>query len=285
MGVQVGVVQPPTAVDGEQHHESIVGRGLDLVRAAADSGADIVCLPEYFAIAGLKDRSLDERADRSAAVVQACQEIARSHDTVVIAPSIEVTDGQVFNTAWVLGDEVIGSYRKVHLTLNERTIKGITAGDTFPVMTVAGIPIGIVTCYDLYFPEAARILALQGAKVLFVPSHQRAETAETISIQVRSRAIDNCVYVARASFGHEKDSLWRPGMVAGASSITDWEGRTVRDLGVREGYATVEIDPAGPPPKLRSYEGKPDWPHTYLFEDRRPDAYGELVTAVAPTRQ
>ena len=275
--VRVAAVQPPVP-EGREGRRRCVERGLELAREAARSGAEVICLPEYFGVFGAPGEQWRAMVARGDEVLKRCSDLARRARATVLCPSVEVARKRLFSTTWVLGadGEAIGKYRKVHLTLSERENKGISAGEDFPVFAITGLTFGVMTCYDGYFPESARILALRKAQVIFWPSLQRAETEEVIRLQAASRAVDNCVYVVRSSYGHPKGEPWSPGMMVGMSCIVDYEGRVISDLGHEEGYLLAEISPAIIRPRRRSFEGALESPRRYLFADRRPEVYREM---------
>ncbi|MCK5119763.1 MAG: carbon-nitrogen hydrolase family protein [Candidatus Latescibacteria bacterium] len=275
--IRVATVQPPVP-DGKNGVAQCIRRGFELADQAAKAGARIVCLPEYFGVFGLPDQEGRDRIRRGDEVLTQWCAWARRDHVAVLYPSLEWENDALFNTTWIIGadGQLSGRYRKVHLTANERTDKGCSAGDTFPVFSVSGLRFGVMTCYDGYFSESARILALQKAQVIFWPTLQRGATQEVISLQVRSRALDNCVYVVRSSYGYPKDVAWKPGMMVGMSCIADWEGRVIADLGHDEGFLVAEIPAGKPRPRPRSFGGKPESPRDYLFEYRRPEVYGAL---------
>ena len=277
--VRIATVQSPEP-NGKEGYDICVQRGLALAEDAAMAGAKIVCLPEYFGVFGVPSEQWSDLIMAGDKILVQCCELATRSKMVILYPSIEVADGRLFNTTWIIGDdgEVSGKYRKVHVTLSERQDKGLSAGDEFPVFSLCGLKVGIMTCYDGYFPETARILALQGAQVIFWPSLQRSATDNSIMVQACSRALDNCVYIVRSTFGHPIDLPWKPGMMPGMSCIVDCEGRMIADLGRDEGFLIGDISIEGPRPRARSYEGDPSSPRTYLFEDRRPELYGALTS-------
>src|SRR5262249_5873162 len=104
-------------------------------------------------------------------------------------------DGRVHNTAFLLGRDgkVMGRYQKVNLPLTEQ---GHTRGDRFPVFGTPDLgTVGMLICYDMVFPEAARCLALQGADVVFHPTLGGAAIGDDdISLAAfRTRAVENFV--------------------------------------------------------------------------------------------
>lgn len=153
----------------------------------------------------------------------------------------------------------------------------MSVGDDFPIFNLHDLKVGIMTCYDGYFPETARILAVKGAQVVFWPSLQRSATDHLIMIQACSRALDNCLYIVRSTFGHPVNVPWKTGMMPGMSCIVDFEGRIIADLGRDEGFLLGNIPTKDLCPRTRSFEGLPSSPRDYLFEDRRPELYGDLT--------
>lgn len=275
--IRIATIQPPEPNGGG--YDACVKRGLELVLDAINDGARIVCLPEYFGVFGITSDKWLDCVSSGDKILEQCREMAKDTGTVILYPSVEPGAGKLFNTTWVIGDDgkIVGKYRKVHVTHNERTKNGLSAGDDFPVFSLCGLKIGVMTCYDGYFPETARILALQGAQVIFWPSLQRSATDSFIMVQACSRALDNCVYIVRSTFGHPENIPWNPGMMPGMSCIVDYEGRIIGDLGRNEGYLASDISVEELRPRVRSFEGDPISPRSYLFEDRRPELYGSIA--------
>ena len=282
--VLLGTIQPPVP-DGREGYGRSVRRGLELVEGAARAGARVICLPEYFGVFGLPAGEWRERIRGGDEVLKQCLGLARECGVGILCPSLELHKRRLYNTTWVIGPDgrVVGRYRKVHLTLSEREDLGVSAGDEFPVFRMEGLTFGVMTCYDAYFPECARILALRGAEVIFWPSLQRAESEEVISLQARARALDNCVHVVRSSYGYPKGVAWSPGMMAGMSCVVDYEGRVTQSLGHAEGLLVAEISPGEVRPRRRSFEGAVESPRDYLFADRRPGLYRALCRRRANT--
>ena len=277
--VHIAVVQPP-AVGDAVAHEHMRSVALQLLEEAGDGGADIVCLPEYLNVMGC-----DDDAWRSPPVATQdplfgpVSEAAARHSMYVVLPLLEGRPEGRFNTAVLLDRRgaIVGRYDKTHLTAVEREDQGVTPGTEYPVFELDFGRVGVMTCYDGHFPEVARLLALAGAEVIFFPSLQRRVTAEQLELQVRCRAIDNCVWVARASYGHAGDVPWAAGMAAGKSCIVDFEGTVVADAGPRTGVCRHTADLGRPRVKERSYGGQIGDAREFLRADRRPDTYGGLL--------
>ena len=277
--VRIAVVQPPAT--GEQvSHDHMREQALSLLEEAASQGADIVCLPEYANAMGRDEdwwQSPPPAADEPM-LVQASN-IARQHSSYVILPLLEGQASGHTNTSLLIDrrGNVVGRYDKTHLTAVECEDQKVCPGDSYPVFDLDFGRIGIMTCYDAHFPEVSRILALQGAEILFFPSLQRRLTAEALDLQVRCRAIDNCVYIARSSYGTPLDVPWMPGMTAGKSCIVDFEGTVLADAGPRVGIAATDIDLNRPRLKERSFGGKVGDAAQFMRHDRRPETYGRLL--------
>lgn len=142
---------------------------------AAGAGAAVVVLPELASSGYVLDRELvaplAESADEPGRSLTAWRECARTLGITVVAGFPEKHDDRLFNSAVVIDPEggIAGVYRKLHLFAGEHGV--FEPGDTgLPVFEVAGVRLGVLICYDLRFPEAVRILALQDADLLAVPA-------------------------------------------------------------------------------------------------------------------
>jgi predicted amidohydrolase len=168
------------------------------------SGADLVVFPEVFARdfgkAGSDVREYAEALDGPFATEVG--RVAAERDTTIVAGMFERTDELPFNTLVVRGGAE-ASYRKIHLydSFGYRESEALTGGALAPVVVdVAGVPTGLMTCYDLRFPELARALVDAGAELIVVPAawvagERKVDHWRTL---LRARAIENTVYVAAA---------------------------------------------------------------------------------------
>jgi len=195
-----------------------------------------------------------------------------------ILPVLDIREDAYYNTALLLdrGGQVIGRYDKTHLTAVEREDLGIIPGDAYPTFDVDFGRIGIMTCYDGHFPEASRILALEGAEILFFPSLQRHITETLLNVQLKARAVDNCVYVVRSSYGYDASVPWAPGMMVGKTCIVDFEGTVLADTGRRVGLAIQHLDLDRPRARERSFGGQIGDARAFIIEDRRPETYRRI---------
>jgi predicted amidohydrolase len=225
-----------------------VDESLDAVKAAVAGarrdGADLLILPEAFMRSfGRAGESLVPVAETlDGPFVHALRGLAAEHDVTIVAGMYETATGErVHNTVVVVDRDggVAASYRKLHLydAFGVRESERFVAGTELPpVVTIAGHRVGIMTCYDLRFPELARALVDQGATLLVVPAAWFAGPLkeEHWTVLLRARAIENTVFVA---------GVGQPGPAfVGRSALVDPLGVVRAELGDREELRTVDID-------------------------------------------
>lgn len=176
----------------------------DALDALVPGGVDLVVLPEAFARdfgeAGSDVSAYAEPADGPFGTELG--RVARARGTTVVAGMFERSDdpARPFNTLLVRGT-VAASYRKMHLydSFGHRESDRLTAGPLEPVVVdLAGWRVGLMTCYDLRFPEHARALVDRGAELIVVPAAWVAGPRKVHHWRtlVTARAIENTVYVA-----------------------------------------------------------------------------------------
>ncbi len=269
--------------------EENVEKAVARIREAAQRGAQIVCLQELFRSQYFCREEDAARFELAEAIpgptTDLMGRIARETGTAVVASLFERRAAGVYhNTAAVLDADgtLVGIYRKMHIPDDPGYYEKFyfTPGDLgFRNFDTAFGRIGVLVCWDQWYPEAARLTALQGAEILFYPTaigwHPREKEREGAaqldawkSVQ-RGHAIANGVYVAAVNRtgleGTAQDGLefW------GHSFVADPFGVVVAEAaGGEEQTLVVECDPA------RTEEVRRNWP---FFRDRRVDAYGGLT--------
>jgi N-carbamoylputrescine amidase len=273
------------SADRRENMEKAVAR----VREAAARGAEIVCLQELFAsqyFCREEEASLFDLAETiPGPSTETLGGIAKELGIVIIASLFEQrAKGLYHNTAAVLGADgaMLGIYRKTHIPDDPLFYEKFyfTPGDLgFKVFETPFARIGVLVCWDQWYPEAARLTALQGADILFYPTaigwhpHEKEENGPSQldawrTIQ-RSHAIANGLYVAavnRVGFEGTPDQgleFW------GNSFVADPFGVVVADAPHQnEVILIVRCDPA------RIEEVRRNWP---FFRDRRIDAYSGIT--------
>jgi N-carbamoylputrescine amidase len=281
----VGMVQMSCSTDMDENLEKAVTK----VKEAAAKGAQIVCLQELFrsqyfcrkedaAIMDLAETIPGPSTDR-------LMPLAKELGVVIVASLFERRAAGLFhNTAVIIDADgtMLGKYRKMHIPDDPLYYEKFyfTPGDLgFKVFDTKFARIGVLVCWDQWYPEGARITALQGASVLFYPtaigwhpyekeSHGASQRDAWQTIQ-RSHAIANGVYVAAANRvgfeGTPEDGLefWGTSFVADPFGIVLAQGSVDQ-----EEILIVECDPA------RMDEVRRGWP---FLRDRRIDAYQPIT--------
>ncbi|MEQ9103843.1 MAG: carbon-nitrogen hydrolase [Rhodothermales bacterium] len=292
--VTVGLVQMQCAEDAATNLERAV-RGME---TAAEGGATLVCLPELFLspyFCQAEDVDLFRLAEPipGPTTDRLVAECARLGVSVVASLFEKRAEGLYHNTAAVIDPKrgYLGKYRKMHIPDDPLYSEKFyfAPGDLgFKVFETAGIRVGVLVCWDQWYPEAARLTALMGADVLFYPtaigwhpyekaSHGEAQHAAWETIQ-RSHAVANGCFVAavnRSGFeptvpggAHpEGIEFWGQSFLAGPDGM-------ILEKGPQETPAdepivllhTLDLD--------RIAEQRGGWP---FFRDRRIDAYGDIT--------
>ncbi|WP_052336378.1 nitrilase family protein [Nocardioides alkalitolerans] len=166
--VRVAAVQSDPQV-GLENKEANVAATLEQIRECAAEGARLIVLPEL-ASTGYSFDTRDEAYAHAEPVPDgptctAWAELARELDVYVVAGIAESDGVHLYDTAVLIGPEgFIGKYRKTHLWNREKLI--FTAGSSYPVFETRIGRIGLLVCWDIWFPEVARILTAQGADVI-----------------------------------------------------------------------------------------------------------------------
>ena len=289
---RIGLIQMSCGPDPDAN----LDKAADRVREAAHGGAEVVCLPELFRAQYFCQREDIRLFDLAEPIPGPSTErlgaVAREEKIVVIASLFERrAPGLYHNTAALLETDgrLAGLYRKMHIPDDPLYYEKFyfTPGDLgFRAFDTTAGKIGTLVCWDQWYPEGARITAMQGASVLFYPTaigwhpHEKEEfgTAQYEAWQIiqRGHAIANGVYVAAVNrVGHEQGDVCGnraegPGLEFwGGSFLADPFGRIVaRAAHDREEILIGEIDLA------TMEDTRRNWP---FLRDRRIDAYGPIV--------
>jgi predicted amidohydrolase len=283
--VTLSAVQPPllkreTLAEAQEAHLAAV---TELLLEAASRDSDLAVLPEHLNIVGAPVPTAE--ACRAGAetldgpFTTSIRRLAASHRIAIVLPIYRCDEsGHLRNTAVVIDKTggVVGCYDKVHPTRAEME-KGIVAGDTWPVFELDFGKVGVMICHDNSFVESARCLALHGAEIIAWPHVQSGWGDVVWDITLRSRAIDNGVYVVSSCFAVRGDGAWRPGMMVGRSGVVGQDGFILAEMSREVGVATATVDLAQPR-LVHSWTRGGEYPYAEEFRiDRRPDTYGALV--------
>lgn len=209
-GMHVALVQLASATDSATNRTSIAAQ---LAQLKPSDALDLIVLPEG-AMHDFGPRDLDLRPvaeTLDGLFVQLLAEEAKRLRSTIIAGMFEQADDLPYNTLVVVGPDgdLLATYRKIHLydSFGYRESDRLSAGAIEPVVVeIAGWPVGLMTCYDLRFPEQARALADLGAELLVVPAawlpgEHKLHHWRTL---LTARAIENTVHVVAAAQGGER---------------------------------------------------------------------------------
>jgi predicted amidohydrolase len=228
-----------------------LGRVREALATAASQGADLAVFPEATqARFGTDLAAVAEPLDGPFGAGLA--DAARGTGTALVAGVFEpALDGRVYNTAvaYAASGRRMAAYRKIHLfdSLGETESKVVAPGSEPVLADLAGLRVGLLTCYDIRFPELARDLVARGADLLVVPAAWAAGLykEEHWVTLVRARAIENTVWVAAAGQVPDPDSPpTRAPTGIGRSMLVDPMGVVRLDLGPFPGVATGGLDTA-----------------------------------------
>jgi N-carbamoylputrescine amidase len=261
-------------VSCSEEKERNVEKAVRLTQIAIEKGAHIICFQELFTTHWFPKEmnqryfSLAEKVD--GLTVGTMRKLAKEYGVVLICPIFEMEEGSFYNSAIVIDadGEILGSYRKIHvpqIPLWEERYYFSSGNHGFPVFRTKFAPIGIQICWDNFFPEGSRILALKGAKILFSPTAAAFASQRKWETVISSNAITNGVYIFRVNRvgSEEKQDFY------GRSFCISPEGELLdKPTGMKDSIALVEID-------LRNIDKtRKEWP---FFKDRRPDCYQEIM--------
>ncbi|WP_209349461.1 N-carbamoylputrescine amidase [Pontixanthobacter sp. CEM42] len=276
--VTVAALQLALASNDEAENIDAVAQ---LVEHAAEKGAQIILPPELFsgpyfcreedeALFALAWPTLDHPS------VIAMRKLAKSLEVAIPTSFFERDGHHYYNTVAMIGadGEVMGTYRKSHIPDGpgyEEKFYFRPGNDGFKVWDVFGARIGVGICWDQWYPEVARAMALQGAELLFYPTaigsepyDENLDTSRMWRRAMQGHAVSNCMPVIAANrIGEEGQQSFY-----GHSFIANEWGDLVCEFGAEEDGVLVSTFDLAIAAKHRAGMG--------FFRDRRPQLYGRL---------
>lgn len=262
----IQIVQRP-----EDDYKARTDMIYEMAEGCFKDGADLVFFPEAFQHVPnrriVKDPEMLIKLSKE--WKKRCSALAKKYRSYLVPWDYEYKDGKVYNSSYILDRDgiEIGRYRKVHLTHSEQ-MRGLSNGDDFPVFDLDIGKVGIMICWDNYFPESARCLGNNGAELVLYPLYGDTLVPQW-ELKLRARAVDNVMHIACTQIDGNNDVAFT-GIVAPDGEIIE----RFREYS----YKVVEID-----------VGKPWITHTtgnIAYSEnikqmtercRRPEAYGAIT--------
>lgn len=272
--VRIASIRPPCRLRAERSQGRPISpvdylqdvlKGID---EAADAGATVVAAPEDVLFMMQAGYAESQQGPVHTALLQK----AKSRNITLLV-GLVLRDGNDRYNAYTIfqPDGIAGVYRKTHLTKLENSKYEMTAGNDLPVFNLPFGRVGVMTCSDILFPEVARVLALNGAQIIFFP-HQMAEPNERFfRTMLQSRAQDNCVHIVSSNFADEPGRGWYRNYIVAPN------GDMVAEGPVGEGFVVADLE-INSPVSLRDYiEVGPIDLRQIVNRYRRPELYDRIA--------
>jgi len=253
--------------------ESNLRKGIEMIALASDRGAGLIATQQLFTLPWFAYESRRDYFEWAETIdgptVSALRREARERGVVLIGTFFEKDGDAYYNTAAVIEKDgtLLGRYRKVHLPqipLWEEKFYFKASDLGFPVFKTSVGRIGIQICWDNFFPEGSRIMALQGAQIIIAPTAAALASQSRWEKIICANAIANNVFILRVNrAGKEERQVFY-----GRSFCVNPFGETIASAaGANDAIVFCEVD-------LNEVEETRDiWT---FFRDRRPELYGEL---------
>jgi len=242
-----------------------------VIAEAAAARADLVVFPELFLTGYFTrehTREIAEHSDGPSLKILAAH--ARAHRIAVVMgfPEADRARDAVYDAVCLISaaGELEACYRKLHLYGEEH--RYFAAGNEHAVTTVAGCRIGLMICFDIEFPELARLVALQGAQILLVSSANMSPFESYQEAYLKARALENHAFVVLTNRVGTEETV----QFFGGSGACDPLGRVLCRAGAEETLLIADLDLSLIAQSRRLFD---------YFTSRRPGLYGLLAQADA----
>ena len=265
-----------------EEKERNIEKAVKFAQIATERGANLICFQELFTTHWFPREmnkryfSLAEKMDGP--TITRMQRLAGENKVVLVCPIFEIEEDSFYNSAIVIDadGEILGSYRKIHvpqIPLWEERYYFSSGNHGFPVFRTKFAPIGVQICWDNFFPEGPRILALKGAKILFCPTAAAFASQRKWETAISSNAVANGVYsfrVNRVGSEEKQDFYGRSFCISPEGELLD------KPTGMKDSIALVEID-------LKNIDQtRKEWP---FLKDRRPETYQQICSDKKPIEE
>lgn len=244
--MKLGLCQLPVTGTLSENHAAMRA----MVRDAAAQGCEVVCLPEMWACPYENAAFVSFAEPAGGETWRALRDIAADCGVWLIGGTVPELDGErIYNTCYVFSPEgaQIARHRKVHLfdidvPGGQRFMESdtFTPGDSFTVFDTPFGKLGVAICFDIRFAEQFRIMALEGARAIFVPGAFNMTTGpDHWQISFRMRAIDNQCFLAGCAPARDLTASYHS---YGHSLVCDPWGRVLSELDEKPGILVQDIE-------------------------------------------
>lgn len=270
--MRIAAVQMDVRLGDPQANLHVIQQKLD---EASRGGADLTIFPEC-ALTGYCFESREEALPYAEPILgPSCEQLAETCKrlgVIAVMGMLEAAGDKLFNACVLVGPKgVVANYRKIHLPylgIDRFTDPG---DQPFAVHEAGDVRVGMSICYDSSFPEASRVMALQGADLIALPTNFPPGAECTAEHVINTRAMENNVYYACVNrVGTERGFSF-----IGKSKICDPGGKTITEAPHTDEailYADIDIERA----RTKRIERVPGKHIIDRFADRRPELYGRL---------
>ena len=245
----IGAIQLTSPDEPSQSWDKLLG----LVDEAVDRGARMICLPELFnlpyfpSLEDARDDWVRYAEDTTGPTLTRMCRLAQDNDVSLVVPFYERASDRSHNSAAIIGTDgdIVGVYRKHHLPHGphawERSYFDLPKTAPLPVFEVGSASIGVFICYERFFPEVPRSLALAGAWILFNPAAASGSSVRSWRSLAISHAVTNGLYVCAVN--RVGTGLGGGREFYGGSCIVDPTGEVIAEAdGSSEAVLVASVD-------------------------------------------
>jgi N-carbamoylputrescine amidase len=269
MKIRIAGIQMSSGSDLERN----MRRAVEMAKVAADKDARIICYPELFLTPWFprrEERSLLSWAmDVASGRLELFRLLSENTKTVLLVPFFECAKDNYYNSTVVFDSgKIVGTYRKIHvpnLPLYREQYYFSPSDSGFPIFATSQGKIGVQICWDNFFPEGSRILALKGAEIIFSPTAASLNTHTLWERAIAANAFANNVFIFRVNRVGQEEGI----SFYGRSFCADPWGEMASELaGGKEAIVMADIDLA------ESVAASETWG---FLKQRKPGEYGDLL--------
>ena len=209
------------------------------IRRLYDKGAQVAVLPELWPC-GFDNTKMTDHAEKTPEIIHTLRELAIKYRLLIAGSMPSESDGQIYNILVVIDKDgsIAGEYRKIHLFSSNGEDEVFSAGDRAVVCKTSVGPVGLMTCYDLRFPELCRLLALSGARLVIVSAQWPESRINHWDILLCARAVENQLFIVAANRIGRDDPL----TFNGHSQIISPAGEGLAKIADQAGEGLAEIN-------------------------------------------